>query len=89
MTEVPVTELNKNLVFGKWTSVTIEKMKERVYRCGIDMIGGIGMTITEITTTTNHLGRDHDPRAHLKTDISGKREDQESGRLNIGKRGGA
>lgn len=84
------TELNKILVFRKETTVTIEKTKERVYRCGIDMIGGIGMTITKITTTTNPLDRDHDHRAHSKTDVSGERgEDQESGRLNIGKRGGA
>lgn len=83
------TELNRIIVFRKGTTVTIEKTKERVHRCGIDMIGGIGMTITKITTTTNPLDRDHDPRAHSKTDVSGKREDQESGRLNIGKRGGA
>ena len=54
------------------------------------MIGGIGMRITKITTTTNPLDRNHDRRAHSKTDVSGKRgEDQESGRLSIGKRGGA
>jgi len=91
VTEAPVTtELNKILVFRKRTTVTIEKTKERVYWCGIDMIGGIGMRITKITTTTNPLDRNHDRRAHSKTDVSGKRgEDQESGRLNIGKRGGA
>lgn len=84
------TEPKKIIVFGKEATVTIENTKERVYRCGIGMIAGIGMTITEITTTTNPLGQDHDLRAHSKTDVSIKRgEDQENGHLNIGKRGGA
>lgn len=93
MIEVFVTmELNKVTAIGKGTMVPIRKMTKEESRCGVGMIGEIGMTTTEITAITKLLGRNHDPRTRSRSDVSGERgEDRENGQLmlNIGKRGGA